>query len=88
MDVSIILLCKKNFFDLTAIRPQISKIATIELITAFSLAKTCGLKPGVMFSFVFARIDTAAKTMTEKIRMMRIAFLSFFCQTAKGIIKF
>ena len=78
MAVIIIRLWSKYFFDLTAHKAVINKMATQELIIAFACAKTWALKPKSIFNLKFAKNATAANTMIETIQIIVLDLLSFY----------
>src|ERR1700694_108027 len=57
--------------------PATSSMATMVLITALALAKICSSKPRLRCSLYLPSAETARNTMTEKIRISVLAFLSF-----------
>jgi len=85
IDVSMIRLCKKYRFALTATNPHNNNTVTIELIMALTLANTCTSKPRLALRVTRPKIDTATKMMMENKIISTEAFLSFFFHVAGSI---
>ena len=70
----------KIFLDFTVRSPATNKKATIELITAFIVAKMCGLKSNDRFNFTLERNAIAIKTIIDTDQINIRAFRSFLSQ--------
>lgn len=81
---SISFLWRKNFLDFTARSAATSKRETTELITAFIVAKMCGLKPNLIFNLTLDKRATAVNTIIETAHINIRAFLSLRFKSGAG----